>query len=67
MTIIKYFKINKQMPRFKSKCPFCSDNSWINWYHSGCSSNKGENIDVQLGSCKISKDMFDVRGNRSIG
>ncbi len=29
--------------------------------------NKGENIDVQLGSCKISKDMFDVRGNRSIG
>jgi hypothetical protein len=34
------------MPRFKSKCPFCSDNSWINWYHDGCSSNKGENIDI---------------------
>ncbi len=34
------------MPRFKSKCPFCTDNSWINWYHSGCSSIKGEDIDI---------------------
>ena len=33
--------------------------------------NKGENIDVKLGSllcgCKISSDMFDVRGNRNSG
>jgi hypothetical protein len=33
--------------------------------------NKGENIEVQLGcllcACKISKDMFDSKGNRSSG
>ena len=29
--------------------------------------NKGENIDVQLDSWKISKDMFEIGGNRSIG
>ena len=29
--------------------------------------NKGENIDVQLDSWKISKDMFEVGGNRSRG
>ena len=35
------------MPKFKSKCVFCTDNSIINWSHEGCSSSKGENIDIE--------------------
>ena len=34
------------MPRFVSKCPFCSDNSWRDWHHYGCPSGNGEHIDI---------------------
>lgn len=40
------FIINNFMPRFISKCPFCSNNDYINWCHTGCSSAKGEEIDI---------------------
>ena len=32
---------------FRCKCPFCDDNSWINWSHAGCSSSKGMDIDIE--------------------
>lgn len=35
------------MPRFKSKCPFCTDNDWIEWKHSECPDSYGENIDIE--------------------
>ena len=29
------------MPKFRTKCPFCPDNRWIDWYHDGCLRNEG--------------------------
>ena len=33
--------------KFRCRCPFCDDNSWINWSHEGCSSSKGMDIDIE--------------------
>ena len=52
------------MPRFKSKCPFCSNNDWKNWYHTGCSSSKGEDIDIEgyitCNDCNKKMDLLDM-------
>jgi len=49
---------------FRCRCPFCDDNSLINWSHEGCSSSKGMDIDIEgyvtCNDCGKRMDLLDM-------